>query len=63
MRSAAARPFSALSPASVERPLEGATLLFAVDERDDFEVPEREDVEVPSPDQIAENKAKWGYDG
>ena len=32
-----------------------------VDERDDFIVPEREDTEVPSTEQIAENKAKWGY--
>ena len=33
-----------------------------VDVRDDFEVPEKEDQEPPSPEQIAENKAKWGYD-
>ena len=33
-----------------------------VDERDDFIVPEREDTDVPTPDQIGENKAKWGYD-
>ena len=32
------------------------------DVRDDFEVPEKEDQEPPSPEQIAENKAKWGYD-
>ena len=33
-----------------------------VDTRDDFEVPEKEDVDPPSPEQISENKAKWGYD-
>ena len=33
-----------------------------VDVRDDFEVPEKEDVDPPSPEQIAENKAKWGYE-
>jgi ferredoxin len=34
-----------------------------VDVRDDFEVPEKEDVDPPAPDQITENKTKWGYDG
>ena len=33
-----------------------------VDERDDFVVPERADVAVPTTDEIAKNKAKWGYD-
>ena len=33
-----------------------------VDVRDDFEVPEKPDLEPPTPEQIAENKAKWGYD-
>jgi len=33
-----------------------------VDTRDDFEVPEKEDVDPPSPEQISENKTKWGYD-
>ena len=32
-----------------------------VDTRDDFEVPEKEDGDAPSPEQIAENKQKWGY--
>ena len=30
--------------------------------RDEFEVPEREDQPVPTPDQVAENKVKWGYE-
>ena len=34
-----------------------------VDVRDQFEVPEKEDVDPPSAEQIAENKAKWGFDG
>jgi hypothetical protein len=33
-----------------------------VDERDEFEVPERADASVPSPEEIAKNKSKWGYD-
>ena len=32
-----------------------------VDTRDDFEVPEKEDIDPPTPEQIAENKAKHGY--
>ena len=34
-----------------------------MDDMDNFEVPTREDADQPSPDQVAENKAKWGYDG
>ena len=33
-----------------------------VDTRDDFEVPEKDDVDPPTPEQIAENKAKWNYE-
>ena len=33
-----------------------------VDIRDEFEVPEREDLDPPTPDQIAENRKKWGYE-
>ncbi len=32
-----------------------------VDQKDDFSVPEVEDKDKPSPEQIEENKAKWGY--
>ena len=32
-----------------------------VDEKDSFSVPEVEEKEKPSPEQIEENKAKWGY--
>jgi ferredoxin len=33
-----------------------------VDTRDDFEVPERDDdIEAPTPDQLDENRKKWGY--
>ena len=32
-----------------------------VDEKDAFSVPEVEDKTKPSPEQIEENKAKWGY--
>ena len=41
-----------------------ATALNAtiVDVRDEFEVPEKPDFEVPTPEQVKENKAKWGYD-
>ena len=31
-----------------------------VDAQDDFEVPVNEGSESPSPEQVAENKAKWG---
>ena len=31
--------------------------------KDQFEVPEVEDNEAPTPDQVAANKQKWGYDG
>ena len=33
-----------------------------VDAKDDFSVPEVEEKEKPTPDKIAENKAKWGYE-
>ena len=33
-----------------------------VDTRDDFEVPERGDIDPPTPEQIAENKKKWGLE-
>ena len=33
-----------------------------VETRDDFEVPDKEDVDPPTAEQIAENKAKHGYD-
>ncbi len=31
------------------------------DTRDDFEVPEREDIDPPTPDEVEENRKKWGY--
>ncbi len=31
--------------------------------RDQFEVPEKEDGDPPSPEEVKENKEKWGYDG
>ena len=31
--------------------------------RDSFEVPEKPDAPLPTPEQVKENKAKWGYDG
>ena len=34
-----------------------------VETRDTFEVPDKVDVEPPTPEQVAENKKKWGYDG
>jgi ferredoxin len=34
-----------------------------MDDMDNFEVPTREDHDQPSPDQVAENKAQWGYAG
>ena len=33
-----------------------------VDTRDEFEVPEMPDTERPTPEQVAENKSKWGYE-
>ena len=33
-----------------------------VETRDDFEVPDKEDIDPPTPEQVAENKAKWNYD-
>jgi hypothetical protein len=32
-----------------------------VDLKDDFSVPEVEEKPKPSPEQVEENKAKWGY--
>ena len=32
-----------------------------VDFKDQFEVPEVEEKPAPSPEQVAENKQKWGY--
>ncbi len=29
--------------------------------QDDFEVPVNDDTEQPTPDQVAENKQKWGF--
>ena len=29
--------------------------------RDAFEVPEREEMDPPTPEQVEENRAKWGY--
>ena len=34
-----------------------------VDFKDKFEVPEVEEKEAPTPEQITENKAKWGFTG
>ena len=34
-----------------------------VDAKDDFSVPEVEEKPKPSPEQIDENKTKWGYAG
>ena len=34
-----------------------------VDFKDKFEVPEVEEKESPTPEQITENKAKWGFTG
>lgn len=34
-----------------------------VDEKDLFQVPEKEDKPQPTPEQVAENKRKWGYSG
>ncbi len=31
--------------------------------RDSFDVPEKPDMPLPTPEQVKENKAKWGYDG
>ncbi len=31
------------------------------DRRDDFEVPERDDKEAPTPEEVEENRKKWGY--
>ncbi|MCP5042766.1 MAG: 4Fe-4S dicluster domain-containing protein [bacterium] len=31
------------------------------DVRDKFEVPERGEVDAPSPDEVEENRKKWGY--
>ncbi len=31
-----------------------------VDDKDDFEVPEHTDKPPPTPDQVSENRAKWG---
>lgn len=31
-----------------------------VEAKDDFEVPQSKESEQPTPDQVAENKAKWG---
>lgn len=33
-----------------------------MDDSDDFQVPSRTEKEPPSPEQVAENKAKWGLD-
>lgn len=33
---------------------------LTVDNMDDFEVPQNVDSEAPTPDQVAENKKKWG---
>jgi len=35
---------------------------LSVDDPDDFVVPEREDKDAPSPEDVAENKRKWGLD-
>ena len=32
-----------------------------VNNRDDFEVPEHEDLDPPTPEQVEENRQKWGY--
>jgi hypothetical protein len=34
-----------------------------VDAKDSFAVPEVTEKQKPSPEQIAENKKKWGYNG
>ncbi|MFT5442085.1 MAG: ferredoxin [Myxococcota bacterium] len=32
-----------------------------VEKRDDFDVPERVELDPPTPDQVEENRQKWGY--
>ena len=34
-----------------------------VDEKDSFQVPEVQEKAKPSPEQVAENKKKWAYEG
>jgi ferredoxin len=34
-----------------------------VDAKDQFKVPDVVEKEKPAPEQVAKNKAKWGYDG
>ena len=34
-----------------------------VESREEFIVPEKVDTEPPTPEQVAENKKKWGYGG
>ena len=31
--------------------------------RDEFEAPERPDRPTPTPEEVAENKSRWGYEG
>ena len=32
-----------------------------IETRDDFDVPEREEQDAPTPDEVEENRKKWGY--
>ena len=32
-----------------------------VEKRDDFEVPERGELDPPTPEEVEENRKKWGY--
>jgi ferredoxin len=34
-----------------------------IDTRDDFEVPERPEIDAPTPEEVEENKKKWGFEG
>jgi hypothetical protein len=34
-----------------------------LDQKDSFQVPEVEERPKPSPEQVEENKQKWGYSG
>jgi ferredoxin len=51
--------------ASVPEIFEEDTALNAkmMEVQDDFEVPVHDDIEQPTPEQVEENKKKWGFGG
>ncbi|MDH3842663.1 MAG: 4Fe-4S binding protein, partial [Myxococcales bacterium] len=51
--------------ASVPEVFEEDTVLNAnmMEVQDDFEVPVHDDIEQPTPEQVEENKKKWGFGG